>query len=75
MTPGKSLPSQRIVESTGIPTYYFLLNYRNWGRTKDHARKCPLTGQDWLIEGATINDFIGFKCDESRLVSELSSGK
>ncbi|MGM9511248.1 DUF2310 family Zn-ribbon-containing protein [Larkinella sp. GY13] len=66
---------QRIEEATGVPTFYYLLNYRDWGRKKDLARKCPITGKDWLIEGSTFNDFIGFKCDESRLVSGLSSSR
>ena len=35
--------------------------------------KCPITGNDWYIKGATASDFIAFKCDESRLVSELST--
>ena len=58
---------------TGVPTYYFLLNYRSWSEEKDKERKCPITGNDWLIKGAKIHDYIAFKCDESRLVSELSA--
>lgn len=64
---------QRIEQLTGKPTYYFLDNRRSWSETQDRAQKCPLTGKEWLIEGSTFNDFIGFKCEESRLVSELSS--
>jgi predicted nucleic acid-binding Zn ribbon protein len=58
---------------TGVPTYYFLHNYRPWSEEKDKQQKCPITGNDWLIEGAKIHDYIAFKCDESRLVSELSA--
>ncbi|QKZ13097.1 DUF2310 family Zn-ribbon-containing protein [Spirosoma sp. KUDC1026] len=64
---------QQIEQLTGKPTYYFLDNRRSWSETQDRAWKCPLTGKEWLIEGSTFNDFIGFKCEESRLVSELSS--
>jgi len=60
-------------ELTGVPTYYFLFNYRTWTTKEDRERKCPITGNDWLIEGKTDDDFIAFKCDESRLVSELST--
>ncbi|GAA4470318.1 Zn-ribbon-containing protein [Nibrella saemangeumensis] len=64
---------RRIEASTGVPTYYFLMNWRAWGRKKDEARKCPGCGGDWLIPEATFNDYIAFKCDNCRLVSELSS--
>ncbi|WP_461129117.1 DUF2310 family Zn-ribbon-containing protein [Spirosoma aerophilum] len=64
---------QQIEHLTGKPTYYFLDNRRGWSEPRDRAQKCPLTGQDWLLEGSTFNDFIGFKCETSRLVSRLSS--
>jgi predicted nucleic acid-binding Zn ribbon protein len=64
---------QRIEDLTGKPTYYFLLNYRRWTKAKDNTRKCPLTGKDWLLESKTSSDPIAFKCEESRLVSELSA--
>lgn len=64
---------RQIEQLTGVPTYYFLTNRRQWSEKQDKARKCPLTGNDWLIEGSTFNDFIGFKSEEARLVSELSS--
>jgi predicted nucleic acid-binding Zn ribbon protein len=63
----------RIEQLTGVPTYYFLTNRRSWSETQDRAQRCPLTGQEWLLDGCTFNDFIGFKCEQSRLVSELSS--
>jgi len=64
--------SKRIEEVTQIPTYYFLFNYRAWGQKKDKKRKCPSCGNDWLLEGSTSNDFYAFKCDDCRLISELS---
>ncbi|GAB3042542.1 DUF2310 family Zn-ribbon-containing protein [Spirosoma pulveris] len=69
---GRSL-CQRIEELTDIPTYYFLENRRSWSEKKDRDRKCPLTGYNWLIKGSTFNDLISFKCEASRLVSQLSS--
>lgn len=62
----------KIEELTGVPTYYFLFNSRKWTVQEDLDRKCPLTNNEWRIEGKTASDFIAFKCDESRLVSELS---
>ena len=64
---------QRIEQLTGVPTYYFLSNRRGWSETQDRAQRCPLTGEEWLLDGSTFNDVIGFRCRESRLVSELSS--
>jgi predicted nucleic acid-binding Zn ribbon protein len=69
---GRSL-CQRLEHLTGVPTYYFLSNRRNWSETQDRAQSCPLTGKAWLLEDSTFNDMIGFRCEESRLVSQLSS--
>lgn len=66
---------KKIEEVTQIPTYYFLFNYRAWGQKKDKERKCPSCGNDWLLDGSTFNDFYAFKCDECRLISELSSNR
>lgn len=64
---------RRIEEMTGVPTFYFLINYRAWSTSKDEARRCPETGEDWQIAGRTAYHPIAFKCDASRLVSELSA--
>ena len=64
---------QLIEALTDIPTYYFLFNNRDWTVEEDRLRKCPITGSDWLIKDSIYEDFISFKCDESRLVSELSA--
>lgn len=63
---------KRIEEVTGVPTYYYLFNYRKRTRQQDLDWKCPLTGKDWLIEGAKPLDFIAFCCEESRLVSTFT---
>lgn len=62
---------QQIEAVTGIPTYYFLANYRDWSKEEDMTQKCPLTGLEWRID-PKISDYIDFKCEESRLVSEFS---
>ena len=63
---------ERIEALTGTPTYYHLFNYRGWSEKQDQARLCPVTGKLWRIEGSSTADFIAFKSDEARLVSELS---
>lgn len=64
----------KIIEKlTGVPTYYFLFNYRDWSEEEDKQRKCPITGTEWFIPGKTTIDFMAFKCKKSRLVSELST--
>ncbi len=66
---------KKIEEVTGVPTYYFLFNHRAWGQKKDKERKCPSCGNDWILTDSTFNDFYAFKCDDCRLISELSSNK
>lgn len=66
---------KQIEKLTGIPTYYFLFNDRAWGRIKDKKRKCPGCQGEWFIEGSTFNHYYAFKCDNCRLVSQLSSNK
>lgn len=63
---------RRIEEVTGVPTYYHLFNYRGWSVAEDRARRCPETGEEWLLPKAKPGDVIAFKCDASRLTSELS---
>lgn len=64
---------QKIEKVTGLPTYYFLFNYRAWGQKKDRERKCPNCGGEWLLKKKTFNNFYALKCDNCRLISELSS--
>jgi len=63
---------RQIEKLTGIPTFLFLPNFRDWSEAEDHNWTCPITHKEWKIDGKTREDFIAFKCDESRLVSELS---
>ncbi|KXF81019.1 Zn-ribbon-containing protein [Enterovibrio coralii] len=61
----------RIEYLTKVPTYYY--QYRVGGESLDAelARKCPKCGGDWLQE-APIHDVFHFKCDDCRIVSNLS---
>ncbi len=64
----------KIIEKlSGVPTYYFLFNYRNCTEEEDKQRKCPITRQTWYVKGKKASSFIAFKCSDSRLVSELST--
>ena len=63
---------QRIEEVTGVPTYYFLFNYRRRSLKQDGAWKCPLCGKEWLVASAKSSDDIAFRCSESRLMSRFS---
>ncbi|VAW36445.1 hypothetical protein MNBD_GAMMA01-191 [hydrothermal vent metagenome] len=63
----------KIENLTGIPSYYFLFNYRNLSEQDDKNRKCPVCHKKWSIKGKTSTDFIAFKCDNCRLVSELTT--
>jgi len=64
--------SQKIESLTTKPCYYMLFNDRTWSKVDDRARRCPSCDGKWLLEGKTCDDFIAFKCDKCRLVSELS---
>lgn len=61
---------RKIEQKTGIATYYYL--YR-LGKDKqaEYERKCPLTGNDWLLKEPLHNIFY-FKSDSARLLSNLS---
>lgn len=62
----------RIEHLTKIPTYYYL--YRVGGETieAEQARPCPRCGNKaWLLE-EPIHDLFHFKCDNCRIVSNLS---
>lgn len=63
-----------VEETTGIPTYYFLMRY--WGRHENEAsRKCPGCGRSWQTGNAADKgeDFwrFAFQCHKCRLVSHF----
>ena len=66
---------KRVEESTGIPTYYFLMWY--WGRRAGETqRKCPGCGRTWRTKHAAEKggDFwkFAFQCAQCRLVSHFA---
>ena len=61
----------RIKELTGIPTYYYLYNYRPISKIKDMSRPCPSCNGLWLLKERLL-DFYDFKCDKCRLLSSFS---
>ena len=63
---------QRIEAVTGVPTYYFLFNYRQRSLAQDRAWKCPLCGKNWLLEGAEPSDDLAFRCTDDRIVSAFT---
>ncbi len=61
----------RIEYLTGKPTYYY--QYRVGGKSlqEEKQRKCPQCGGEWLLP-EPLHDIFHFKCDNCRLVSNLS---
>ncbi|NRF62724.1 Zn-ribbon-containing protein [Vibrio coralliilyticus] len=61
----------RIEYVTEIPTYYY--QYRVGGKslTDEKQRKCPKCGGEWLLD-EPLHDIFHFKCDECRIVSNIS---
>ena len=62
---------KKIWEATGIPTYYYLYNYRHIAPQKDKARLCPSCNGNWLLKERLL-DFYDFKCDICKLLSTFS---
>jgi predicted nucleic acid-binding Zn ribbon protein len=75
--PGSQLSKQgidickRIAEATGIPTYYYLHNYRHIAPKKDKSRPCPSCKGKWLLK-QKLHDYYDFKCDKCKLLSTFS---
>ncbi|MGY4677551.1 Zn-ribbon-containing protein [Pasteurella sp. P03HT] len=63
--------AQAIEQHTAIPTYYYL--YRIGGKSlqAEQQRCCPNCHNAWRLEKALF-DLFYFKCDDCRLVSNLS---
>lgn len=61
---------RKIEESTNIPTYYYLHNYRR-EKGEYFSRPCPVCGKKWNLK-EPLNNFYDFKCDGCRLVSTVS---
>lgn len=61
----------RIEYITKVPTYYY--QYRVGGQSleSEKARKCPKCGGEWLLD-EPLHDIFYFKCDECRIMSNIS---
>jgi len=57
---------------TGIPTYYYLFNYRRLKVEQDKNRLCPSCSAQWLLD-KPLNSLYDFKCDKCELISSLTS--
>lgn len=62
---------QEIERLTGIPTYYYLYNYRAISKEEDKKRTCPSCGETWFLEEQILDRF-DFKCTNCRLISNLT---
>ena len=62
---------QEIEKLSGVPTYYYLYRAGGTSLEEEQHRYCPQCGGDWRLEEA-IFDVFYFKCDQCRLVSNLS---
>ncbi|MBL4830118.1 MAG: Zn-ribbon-containing protein [Aliivibrio sp.] len=61
----------RIEHLTKIPTYYYQYQVGGKSLEEQRDRGCPKCGQAWRVETA-IHDIFDFKCDDCRIVSNLS---
>lgn len=55
---------------TGIPTFYYLHNYRK-NKEADHKWTCPGCQQAWVLK-EQLHDMYDFKCDPCRIISVTS---
>lgn len=61
----------RIEYLTKIPTYYYQYRVGGTSLASEQARKCPKCGGSWLQQ-QPIHDIFHFKCDNCRLLSNIS---
>ena len=61
----------RIEFLTGIPTYYYLYRVGGKSLAEERERKCPKCGGQWLLD-EPLHDVFYFKCDDCRIVSNIS---
>ncbi|MDO4627469.1 MAG: Zn-ribbon-containing protein [Pasteurellaceae bacterium] len=62
---------QEIEQHTHIPTYYYLYRVGGESLASEQQRCCPRCHSDWRL-ATSLFDMIYFKCDNCRLVSNLS---
>ncbi|MGV3003073.1 Zn-ribbon-containing protein [Vibrio sp. E150_018] len=61
----------RLEYITKIPTYYYLYRVGGESLQAEQSRPCPRCGGDWKLE-QPLHDIFYFKCDDCRIVSNLS---
>jgi predicted nucleic acid-binding Zn ribbon protein len=64
--------ANKIMEVTGVKTYYFLSNYSKQSKAKDISRPCPSCGGAWHL-GEEILQYVHHKCDTCLLMSAYSN--
>lgn len=62
----------KIKMMTGIPTYYYLFNFRKVKMEHDKTRLCPSCGGHWLLD-KPLDKLFDFKCNRCELISSLTS--
>lgn len=67
---GKAI-AEKIEENTAIPTYYYLYRVGGLNLKSEQQRRCPQCNGDWALP-EPIHQVFDFKCDDCRLVSNLS---
>jgi len=63
---------EKIEKATGIPTYYYLHNYRHTSLQDEKARLCPSCNRKWLLKERLFG-FYDYKCDKCKLLSNFST--
>jgi predicted nucleic acid-binding Zn ribbon protein len=66
--------SAKIMEETGVKTYYYLTNFSKKKKAIDIARPCPSCGDEWHLD-QEIHGNIRHKCDKCLLISTYSSSR
>lgn len=61
----------RIEYITKVPTYYYQYRVGGTSLENEKQRKCPGCGSDWRLD-EPLHDIFHFKCDNCRIVSNLS---
>lgn len=62
---------KEIEQHTKVPTYYYLYRVGGESLEQELQRRCPICQGEWKLE-KPILDLFHFKCDQCRLVSNLS---
>ena len=63
--------AQEIERESQIPTFYYLYRVGGENLATEQARRCPKCGGGWKLD-QPLFDLFHFKCDDCRLVSNMS---